>query len=58
MLNIKMNGTKHKMCAKLGGVLPNHRGKNIGGQSSTIAMRYRPKVKLSEIISLTKYKIK
>lgn len=53
-----MNGTKHKMCAKLGGVLPNHRGKNIGGQSSTIAMRYRPKVKLSEIISLTKYKIK
>lgn len=31
---------------------------NIGGQSSTIAMRYRPKVKLSEIISLTKYKIK
>jgi hypothetical protein len=44
------------------GVLPNHRGKNIGGQivgakSHNSKMRFRSKVKLSEIISLTKYKI-
>ena len=27
-----MNDTKHKKFAKLGGVLPDRRGKNIGGQ--------------------------